>query len=67
MQFLDYFPHICTSMWALLSPCWIQRTVSLSKNLALSLMFLLVRDKGVLRLEDLAGSTTCRQYFNPSI
>lgn len=38
-----------------------------SKNLALTLMPLLVRDKGALRLQDLAATTTCRQYFYPSI
>lgn len=67
MLFLDYFSHMFSSAPASLSPCCIHRSISLSKNLALSLMFLLVRDKGILRLEDLAGSTTCRQYFNPSI
>lgn len=46
---------------------WIHRSASLLKNLAFSLMLLLVRDNGVLRLEYLAGSTTCRQYFKPSI
>lgn len=32
-----------------------------------TLMFPRVKDKGALRLEDLAGATTCRQYFKPSI
>lgn len=45
----------------------IHRGTFVSKYLAFLLMFLLVRDKGVIKLEDLAGSTTCSHYFNPSI
>lgn len=42
-------------------------SVSLWRNPGPPLMYLLVRDRGVLRQQGLAGSTTCRQYFKPSI
>lgn len=65
IELLDFY--IYTLCCLSLATRYIQKSVFLSKNQALTLMFLLVRDKGALRLEDLAGSTTCRQYFKPSI